>query len=158
MPRGIENCSGLGVRELLFPPSTPFISLLLPHLLTHAYASFSRTIPKLVPRFGVLFFLLLYLSLLSLTSLPVWREDRRLFLTEMMGGAYGHFPYFTSVALADILLVRVVPPLAFAVLAYPLLGLNDERDNNWCLVWFTSILVRGRLLWAWEMGVTKDLE
>ncbi|CAM9880828.1 unnamed protein product, partial [Sphacelaria rigidula] len=92
-------------------------------------------------RFGALFFLLLYLSLLSLTSLPVWREDRRLFLTESMGGAYGHLPYFTSVALADILLIRVIPPLVFAVLAYPLMGLNSAPDNNWCLLWFAGILV-----------------
>ncbi|CAN0070216.1 unnamed protein product, partial [Ectocarpus sp. 8 AP-2014] len=92
-------------------------------------------------RFGVLFFLLLYLSLLSLTSLPVWREDRRLFLSESMGGAYGHLPYFLSVALADVLLVRVVPPLAFAVLAYPLMGLNDYGDGKWTLFWFSVILV-----------------
>ncbi|CAM9471474.1 unnamed protein product, partial [Hapterophycus canaliculatus] len=91
--------------------------------------------------FGALFFLLLYLSLLSLTSLPVWREDRRLFLSEAMGGAYGHLPYFTSVALADILLVRVLPPLAFAVVGYPLMGLNSEPDNPGCLLWFAGILV-----------------
>ena len=95
----------------------------------------------LPPRFGVLFFLLLYLSLMSLTSLPVWREDRRLFLTESMGGAYGHLPYFASVALADILLVRVLPPLAFAVVGYPLIGLNSSRDNQTCLLWFAGILV-----------------
>ncbi|CAN0017439.1 unnamed protein product, partial [Ectocarpus fasciculatus] len=91
--------------------------------------------------FGVLFFLLLYLALLSLTSLPVWREDRRLFLSEAMGGAYGHLPYFTSVALADILLIRVLPPLAFAVMGYPLMGLNSEPDNPGCLLWFAGILV-----------------
>ncbi|CAN0134673.1 unnamed protein product, partial [Ectocarpus sp. 4 AP-2014] len=91
--------------------------------------------------FGILFFLLLYLALLSLTSLPVWREDRRLFLSEAMGGAYGHLPYFTSVALADILLIRVLPPLAFAVVGYPLMGLNSEPDNPGCLLWFAGILV-----------------
>ncbi|CAN0220288.1 unnamed protein product, partial [Ectocarpus sp. 8 AP-2014] len=91
--------------------------------------------------FGILFFLLLYLALLSLTSLPVWREDRRLFLSEAMGGAYGHLPYFTSVALADILLIRVLPPLAFAVMGYPLMGLNSEPDNPGCLLWFAGILV-----------------
>ncbi|CAM9849699.1 unnamed protein product, partial [Laminaria digitata] len=92
-------------------------------------------------RLGVMFFLLLYLSLLSLTSLPVWREDRRLFLTETMGGAYGHLPYFVSVALADVLLVRVVPPLAFAVVAYPVMGLNDFSDGKSTLFWFALILV-----------------
>lgn len=63
-------------------------------------------------------------------------------MTETMGGAYGHLPYFISVALADVLLVRVIPPLAFAVLAYPLMGLNEFADGKWTLFWFAAILVR----------------
>ena len=47
-------------------------------------------------------------------------------------------------ALADILLVRVLPPLAFAVVGYPLMGLNTEPDNPACLLWFAGILVRER--------------
>lgn len=46
-----------------------------------------------------------------------------------------------QVALADILLVRVLPPLAFAVVGYPLMGLNSEPDNPGCLLWFAGILV-----------------
>lgn len=104
-------------------------------------------------RFGALFFLLLYLSLLSLTSLPIWREDRRLFLSESMAGAYGHLPYFTSVALADILLIRVIPPLAFAVVGYPLMGLNTAPDNQACLLWFAGILVSIKFkLGSWSAG------
>lgn len=44
-------------------------------------------------------------------------------------------------ALADILLIRVLPPLAFAVVGYPLMGLNSEPDNPCCLLWFAFILV-----------------
>lgn len=62
-------------------------------------------------------------------------------MTETMSGAYGHLPYFLSVALADVLLVRVVPPLVFAVLAYPLMGLNKFSDSSWTLLWFALILV-----------------
>ncbi|CAN0547931.1 unnamed protein product, partial [Ectocarpus sp. 12 AP-2014] len=104
-------------------------------------------------RFGVLFFLLLYLSLLSLTSLPVWREDRRLFLSESMGGAYGHLPYFLSVALADVLLVRVVPPLAFAVLAYPLMGLNDYGDGKWTAFFFFGQVLANVAVALAAMGI-----
>lgn len=49
-----------------------------------------------------------------------------------------------QVALADILLVRVLPPLAFAVVGYPLMGLNSGPDNPACLLWFAGILVRTR--------------
>lgn len=50
--------------------------------------------------------------------------------------------FFEQVALADILLVRVLPPLAFAVVGYPLMGFNSGPDNPACLLWFAGILVR----------------
>ena len=40
-------------------------------------------------RMGSLFFMLLYLTLMSLSSLPVWREDRLLFLRERANRVYG---------------------------------------------------------------------
>jgi len=43
-------------------------------------------------RFGIMFFLLLYLSLLSLTSLPIWREDQHLFVAERGSGIYTTSP------------------------------------------------------------------
>lgn len=65
-----------------------------------------------------------------------------------------YLPHCMQVALADILLVRVLPPLAFAVVGYPLMGLNSEPDNPACLLWFAGILVR-----AWRASalcVTTD--
>ena len=59
-----------------------------------------------------------------------------------MGGAYGHLSYFTSVALVDVLLIRVLPPLIFAVVAYPVMGLNTFSDGQLTLLWFALILVR----------------
>jgi ATP-binding cassette subfamily G (WHITE) protein 2 len=38
---------------------------------------------------GSLFFMMLYLTLMSLSSLPVWREDRLLFLRERANRVYG---------------------------------------------------------------------
>ncbi len=40
-------------------------------------------------RFGALFFQLLFLSLLSLSSLPVWRDEALLFMRERASGVYG---------------------------------------------------------------------
>ena len=60
-------------------------------------------------RMGSMFFMLLYLTLMSLSSLPVWREDRLLFLRERASGAYGTRAYFTSVVCFDILVLRVAP-------------------------------------------------
>ena len=40
-------------------------------------------------RLGVLFFMLLYLSLMALSSLPVWRDEKLLFMRERASGVYG---------------------------------------------------------------------
>ena len=48
-------------------------------------------------RLGALFFILLYLTLMSLSSLPVWREDKLLFRRERADGVYGVNAYFLSV-------------------------------------------------------------
>ena len=75
-------------------------------------------------RMGALFFILLYLTLMSLSSLPVWREDRLLFLRERAAGAYGTHAYFAAVAAFEIVVLRVVPPIFFTVFAYPMIGLH----------------------------------
>jgi hypothetical protein len=150
-------------------------------------------------RFGLLFFILLFLSFLSLSSLPVWRENRLLFLAERSaatpnsstlttntssnssssnsnssgnstlhaaskrtlnntgtttgssgsssssssrngnssrssGGLYSYGAYFAAVALSDVLLVRVAPPLLFALATYPLAGLSTQGGSPRLLV------------------------
>ncbi|CAM9652803.1 unnamed protein product [Phaeothamnion confervicola] len=91
-------------------------------------------------RFGLLFFVLLYLSLLSMSSLPVWREERRLFALEAAAGLYGRPAYFVAVAAADLLLVRTVPPAVLSLALYPLSGLSGATGEGPCLLWFAGIL------------------
>ena len=75
-------------------------------------------------RMGALFFILMYLTLMSLSSLPAWREDRLLFLRERAAGAYGTHAYFAAVAAFEVVVLRVVPPIFFTVFAYPMVGLH----------------------------------
>ncbi len=49
-------------------------------------------------RLGVLFFCLLYLALMTLSSLPVWRQERLLYLKERDSGAYDTPAYFSAVS------------------------------------------------------------
>ncbi len=58
-------------------------------------------------RLGVLFFLLLYLSLMALSSLPIWRDERLLFVRESVAGMYCTSAYFTAVVMFDLLPLRV---------------------------------------------------
>jgi len=82
-------------------------------------------------RMGSLFFILLYLTLMSLSSLPLWREDRALFLREKAAGAYDTASYFVAVVVFDVLALRVLPPLFFALVAYPAIGLHGfSREND----------------------------
>mmetsp|Transcript_1019 Transcript_1019/g.1696 ORF Transcript_1019/g.1696 Transcript_1019/m.1696 type:complete len:319 (-) Transcript_1019:308-1264(-) len=81
-------------------------------------------------RFGIMFFLLLYLSLLSLTSLPLWRDDQQLFVSERGSGIYGTSAYVMASMLFDVLPYRILPPLAFALISYPLIDLNDTAGHQ----------------------------
>ena len=55
----------------------------------------------------MLFFLLLYLSLMALSSLPIWRDERLLFMRERAAGLYNTPAYFTAVVMFDLLPLRV---------------------------------------------------
>jgi ABC-type multidrug transport system permease subunit len=87
-------------------------------------------------RFGIMFFLCLYLSLLSLTSLPLWRDDQQLFVSERGSGIYSTSPYVMASMLFDVLPYRILPPLAFALIAYPVIDLNDSPGHQ-----FTFFLI-----------------
>jgi ATP-binding cassette subfamily G (WHITE) protein 2 len=89
-------------------------------------------------RLGALFFMLLYLSFISLGSLPVWHEERLLFARERAAGAYGANAYFTAVVLFDILPLRVLPPLFF-IASYALIGLR--AGCLLCVARFTLVLM-----------------
>jgi ABC-type multidrug transport system ATPase subunit len=92
-------------------------------------------------RFGLLFFILIYLQLLGLTSLPIWREERLLFRSETSAGLYFPSSYLAATGCVDLLLVRVIPPLLFTLIVYPLAGLNISSDGQWCLLVFSLVLV-----------------
>ena len=85
-------------------------------LCASVFVSLNRCIPLFPPklvmlqnRLGVLFFRLLYLSLMSLSSLPIWRDERLLFIRERAAGLYRTPAYFTAVVLFDLLPLRVRP-------------------------------------------------
>jgi hypothetical protein len=90
-------------------------------------------------RLGALFFMLLYLSFMSLGSLPVWHEERLLFARERAAGAYGTNAYVAAVLLFDLLPLRVLPPFFFGFITYDLIGLHAHCKL--CLAWFVLVLV-----------------
>lgn len=73
----------------------------------------------------MVFLLLLYLSLLCLTSLAAWRKQMSLFLHERASGAYGAAAHLTAAASVDALACRIVPPVLLALTIRPLTGLRE---------------------------------
>lgn len=72
----------------------------------------------------MVFLLLLYLSLLCLTSLAAWRKQMSLFIHERASGAYGPAAHLTAAAVADALACRILPPIILAVAVRPMAGLR----------------------------------
>ena len=99
----------------------------------------NRDLDGVQARFGLFFFVLLYLSLLSMSSLPVWRDEQALFAHERAGGLYSDLAYFAAVVACDLVLVRALPPLAFALVTYRAAGLKAVCES--CLADFAAGLV-----------------
>ncbi|QDZ20587.1 pleiotropic drug resistance-like ABC transporter [Chloropicon primus] len=90
-------------------------------------------------RMGCLFFVLMYLALMSLSSIPIWRDQHVLFVRERASLVYGTPAYYTAVMLFDILPMRVFPPCFFGFFTYWMVGLH--KDCTFCLAYFLVILV-----------------
>jgi len=94
--------------------------------------------PGIQNRLGTLFFILLFLSIMSLSSLPVWQSDRRLFLREVGSGSYGAFSYFLAMVVFDMLVMRVLPIFMFAA-TYEMVGLWSQPPSR--LGWFLLVIM-----------------
>ena len=94
------------------------------------FKSATRNTGGIQNRMGALFFVLLHLALMSLSSLPVWREERLLFLRERLSGLYSTWVYFSSVLWFDVVILRVLPPLFFTMISYPMIGLHGFGDGE----------------------------
>ena len=67
-------------------------------------------------RLGLFFFILIYFSLMSLSSLPIWRDEQRIFIHERAAGAYGTLAYFTANIVCDLITYRILPPAVFTAI------------------------------------------
>ena len=75
----------------------------------------------------------------SLSSIPIWNDERSLFMQESSLGVYSTRAYFSAVVLMDIIPLRVVPPSFFAFFSYWMIGLHP--DCGMCIIWYTLVLV-----------------
>ena len=88
------------------------------------YRNMDRLSPGIQDRLASFFFTILYLALTSLSSLPVWQEERILFLRECAAGVYSAPAYLATAIAFDLLTLRVLPTVFLAAITYPMMGLR----------------------------------
>jgi len=94
------------------------------------YWNAGKDTPGIQNRMGSLFFITMYLALMSLSSLPLWDKDRLLFVRERASGVYGTTSYFAAVLIFDIIPMRILPP-CFFVLSYWMIGYRMAPQGVW---------------------------
>jgi len=93
-------------------------------------------------RVGMLYFVIIYYSLTAISATPVFLS-RQIFRREIFAGYYSATPYWLAEVLADILPLRIMPPLAFGMILYWLVGLQDDAG---ALVAFLGVLLLAHLV------------
>ncbi len=91
-------------------------------------------------RAGLLFFVNSFLMIVTLPSIDTFHAERTVFLREKGAGYYKPSAYFVAKALADIIPLRLLPPIIFSIVVYPMAGLRGPINYYF---WFmlVSILI-----------------
>jgi ATP-binding cassette subfamily G (WHITE) protein 2 len=104
-------------------------SILLATFIGLVFRDLTLDIAGMQNRLGLLFFICIYFSLTSMSSLGVFVLSRQRFWRESKAGYYSPVSYYVSSYLCDIVPLRVLPPIIFSLIVYPLAGLQDRADK-----------------------------
>ncbi len=89
-------------------------------------------------RAGLLFFVNAFLMIVTLPSIDTFFAERSVFLREKGAGFYSPSSYFVAKALADVLPLRLFPPILFSIIVYPMTGLRGPINY---FFWFMLICI-----------------
>jgi len=99
------------------------IAILLAVLSGYLFYGLTDDIPGFQNRMGLFFFILALFGFSTLTSLTVFSSERLLFVRERANGYYSPVTYFAAKLVFDIVPLRLIPPIIFGVIVYPMTGL-----------------------------------
>lgn len=99
------------------------IAILLAVLSGYLFYGMTDDIPGFQNRMGLFFFVLALFGFSTLTSLTVFSSERLLFVRERANGYYSPITYFAAKLVFDIVPLRLIPPIIFGVIVYPMTGL-----------------------------------
>jgi len=89
-------------------------------------------------RTGVIQFVVILLTVLSLTSIDTFVSNRQLYLREKSSGYFSASAYFVSMVITDVIFLRLIPPVLLSVVMYWMCGLHAGTSH---FLWFTFLLV-----------------
>ena len=89
-------------------------------------------------RAGAIFFVLLCFSFSSLSAIEVFIKDRKILTQELKNHYYVRGAYFIVQILSDIVLLRLMPTLLFALVFVAMMGLRSQATH---MLIFTYILI-----------------
>ena len=112
-------------------------SLLVAASVGFIFRDAGKDTPGIQKRMGSIFFMLLYLAMISLGSLPVWHQNYKVFQKEQCSRLYRVSSYFSAVVLNEFLLLRSIPPLIF-YLSYYMITLRGGTSH---ILSFISVLM-----------------
>lgn len=105
------------------------IAIVLAVFLGFLFYGMTDDIPGFQNRLGMFFFVLALFGFSTLTSLTVFAQERLLFMRERAKGYYRPVSYFAAKVFFDIVPLRLIPPMIFAAIVYPMTGLVAEWPN-----------------------------
>jgi hypothetical protein len=117
-----------GFRQVCRDPSLMFLQLFVTILVAVATGLFfwhlGTDLTGIHNRTGLLFFVVVYFSLISMSSIGAIIADKQIFLRERAAALYSTEPYFASKIICDLLPLRLLPPVIFGLIVYPMCSLH----------------------------------
>ena len=87
---------------------------------------------------GSFFTIQVFWCLVSITAVDTWNASRVAVHRELTSRSYTVFPYFIAYALNDLLIMRIMPPVCFAVPFSYLSGVADDVES---FTYFAEVLI-----------------
>lgn len=104
------------------------LSLLVGLFCGYLYYNVGNDISGFQNRLGLFFFALAFFGFCCLSGLYSFSAERIIFVRERANNYYHPLSYYTAKILCDVLPLRVLPPVIFLSIAYPLVGLLMEHQ------------------------------
>jgi len=133
MRRFLLLCARSG-REFVRDPSLLAAQLILVLLIALLLGGFASDLPRdftgVQTRVFLFNFMVLFFSLLGMSSIGTLVQERHVFARERASGFYSTATYAVAKALVcDLLPLRVLPPLLFGAIVYGMIGFNTHASG-----------------------------